>query len=94
MKAKEYAARYRQGTDIAEIALDFITEVKRIGEARGAQSNESMFAIFNEQDAKWRAMARMADGEKSINPDGFKEALKHCVPSAFFAWQWMKEVRQ
>jgi len=81
MKAKEYAKRYidagRTNQALGAVWLDMIKEFETIANVRHASSNEAGVAIMREIEQKWKAFARII-GE--INPDGFRDMLKHISP--------------
>ena len=87
MKAKEYAAQYRElvseGSDkypANTIVKRMIREVGVLQGVRSAQSNSSMLSILQEQERKWQSFCRIV-GEESLRLDGFREVIKGCFPS-------------
>ena len=87
MKAKEYAARYRElvseGSDeypASTIVKQMIREVGLLQEVRSSQSNSAMLTILQEQERKWQSLCRIV-GEESLRSDGFREVIRTCFPS-------------
>jgi hypothetical protein len=88
-KAKDYAADFKANpTDknLVSIAQEFVQEINELAETRHVNSNEAMFSIFDEQDRKWRAFARLV-GSNIIRPDGFEELMKRHFPEVHLFWR-------
>lgn len=83
MKAKEYAAKFEQGEDVGAIGYAFLTEVTEIAKSRNARTDAALFSIFDEQDRKWRAFARLVEGVKS---EGFEIVLRRMMPEIYEKW--------
>ena len=87
-KAKQYAALYNQtptNETITTIAESFLREIGELQDMRNAQSIQSVNSILDEQDRKWKAFARLADG---VKPEGFAMIVKETAP---FIWHMWKE---
>ena len=91
MKAKEYLQKYLSDTrpaneKLTDVVLEFISEVKTIGEMRHAKSDDSFVAIVKEQERKWRAFVRMLPGGEGGGLDAsFMESLKVVMPDTYKA---------
>ena len=75
MKATEYATIFDNDPTtetLRKISFDFLMEIKGLSEARHAQTDAAMLAIFMEQDRKWVAFANRAGGGAVIRSDGFR----------------------
>lgn len=88
-RAKEYAQRFNDNPDnLGEIAKSFLLECQELVEKRHASTDPAIFAIFNEQNQKWRAFARMVQG---VREDGFEIAIKIEMPEwVYQGWQRSK----
>ena len=77
MKAKDYAEEWKASgktsEGLAEIASLFIQEIPRLCEARNARRSSAMIAVFREIDSKWKAFARMFEGD--VDPDGLRKYM-------------------
>ena len=92
MKAKEFAQKFNDDPSIetlVDIGNTFLIECAELGKARNCQSDDSMIAIFEEQNRKWKAFARLVDGVKE---DGFEQLLKLNAPPAYAAWKYYRAV--
>lgn len=89
IKAKEYAQRFNDNPDsLGEIVKGFLIECQELAEKRHASTDPAVFAIFNEQNQKWRAFARMVQGVKA---DGFEIAIQLEMPEWVYQdWQRSK----
>jgi len=89
MKAKDYAKQFNEAQDKTEslhqIADAFFDEINTLIRVRRAQTNAACFSIFDEQERKWRAFARLTDGE--IKEDGFCILLQEFFPQPFAMWK-------
>ena len=87
-KAKDYAKKYNdadeKGKALAEIGEAFLVETVEICKARKCQTDEAHTAVFNEQDRKWKAFARLVDG---VDANGFDHLLLEVSPKAWTAWK-------
>jgi len=87
MKAKDYAAQFEANSTLetlTNIGNSFLAECKYISIARKCRSNDAVIAVFNEQDRKWKAFARLIDG---IRPDGFQMLVKKTMPEIYSVWK-------
>lgn len=86
MKAEEYARRFNDNPDtLGEIVKDFLLECREIMENRQASTDPAIYAIFNEQDQKWRAFTRLVRGVKE---NGFEIAVRQEMPEwVYLSWQ-------
>lgn len=88
MKAAEHAKFFENAEDkssaIRKIAIDFLREVGTLGKQRGCRSDTSLFALLEEQDAKWRKLARL---QPDILPEAFQVILNHEMPELFRRWK-------
>ena len=94
MKAKEYAAQFEANPTLEEICAigkQFILETGDIVKARNARSNAAVLSVLDEQDRKWRALARILDGmigiPGGVKPDGFAMLVKLVMPVVYDLWQ-------
>ena len=81
MKAKEYANRYiadRSNETLGQIFMDFVFEIGEIAKTRKTTSDDGVTAIVDEQAVKWRAFARLTNGE--VSEDGFVQLLEVKMP--------------
>lgn len=88
-KARDYADSFKADpTDkaLVVIAQEFVREIEELAKARHVSSNEAMFSIFDEQDRKWKAFARLVGGD-IIRPDGFEELMKAHFPEVHLYWR-------
>jgi len=88
VKAKEYAARYRDNPTVDElrkIAFDFLMESKALIETRHAKRNEAIFSIFTELENKWRVFVSLS-GDETIRPDGFERLVQKEFPFVYYYW--------
>lgn len=99
MKAKDYAEEYLKYPSIATLRAimnDFLEENVTLAEERKVSTDAGMFAIFNEQDQKWRAFARIVNKCVGIEPqpaeEGFSNLLKELDPALYNAWQITKMI--
>lgn len=89
MKAKEYADLYRANPGheaMAQIASSYLIEIGTIAEMRHATSDAAMMSIFDEQDQKWRAMAR----NLGVAPDGFRLIMEAVMPEIYAQWMELR----
>jgi len=93
MKAKDYARQFNEAEDkmkaLYQIADDFFAEINTLIEVRHAQTNAAALSIFDEQDRKWRALARLTNGE--IKEDGFCILLQEFFPGPFVMWKMRRK---
>ena len=95
MKAKDYAQQYNDNPTIETlmtIAVAFVEECQTIRLARNCQTNEAFFAVFEEQDQKWKAFARLVD-DGSVADGGFADSLEMFINDAFILWQAYRQQR-
>ena len=77
MKAKEYAEKYKSDPTLeklAEIAMEFIFEIKKIAEVRHVKIDIGMIAILKEIIDKWHAFVRLT-GDPRIKKEGLKNLI-------------------
>lgn len=87
MKAKDYAKLFNENRSIntlIEISKKFITECLEIAKIRNAKTDSALIAIFEEQNKKWMAFARIVDG---VKPDGFEQLVKLQMPEVYEVWK-------
>lgn len=93
MKAKEYLEEYLKDTRpenerLADVVIKFAQEIKTIGDARHARSEDSFVSIVKEQDDKWKAFVRKTIPGKDGALDGsFMNCLKVMMPGVWQAVQ-------
>ena len=89
MKASDYFDQLLDAEDpneaLHQICNAFFNEINTLIKIRHAQTNAAVFSIFDEQDRKWRAFARMTEG--IIREDGFCTLLRELYPVPYKAWK-------
>lgn len=95
MKAKEYAKQFaKQFLDespseaIVEMGTQFYTEIFTLIESRKAKSDSAVFAVLNELNQKWKAVARIVNKVKILMlPEGFEYIIEEFMPEVWSKWE-------
>ncbi len=87
MKAKEYAKLFNENRSVdtlVNISTQFVKECIDLINLRNAKTNSAIVSVFEEQDKKWRAFARLIEG---VKPDGFEQIVKLQLPEIHKVWE-------
>lgn len=106
MKAKEYAEKFIKclegfnGSEedlkniLNDVCKKFLQEVTDIGKTRDIGRDAALFSILDEQNAKWKAFARIVNDHYGVGillESGFEEIHKESLPDIYHGWQSYKQ---
>ncbi len=94
MKAVDYVVNFvadgRTVQALAKVVLDMMEEVRTIGIQRKVSTDDGLFSILDEMDAKFKSFHRQVEGKLDdnslIHPESFKRMIRLKMPDVFSAW--------
>ena len=96
MKAREHKEKWDKepGETLDKLSgavLEFVNEIKEIGDARRAKTNGAYLSIIDEQREKWKAFMRLLPEGKDGSLDFcFDSGLKAAMPSVWDSYRMGK----
>jgi hypothetical protein len=96
-KAAQYASAYNADPTldtVRRIAFEFLMETKEMTVNRGVKTDSALLAVFQEQDRKWRKLARLAGGGQALREDGFRLLVVAEFPPLATSLGWQTSQHQ
>lgn len=91
MKAKEYAAQYKQSPTkemLSDILLSFWLEIETLKNQRKVKTDAGLLGILNELNDKWYAFCNLLQKDSIfIHPSGFQVLIKNMAPDILLYWK-------